>query len=43
MSIEEDLKKYADSKGTGMAMNWPVFIVSNRLRSVTIVDHLLTG
>ena len=27
MAIEEDLKKYADQKGTGMAMNWPKFVV----------------
>jgi len=26
MTIEEDLKRYADQKGTGMAMNWPKFV-----------------
>ena len=28
VSVEEDLKKYADSKGTGMGMNWPKYVVS---------------
>ena len=27
MTVEEDLKKYADQKGTGMAMGWPEFVV----------------
>ena len=27
MTVEEDLKKYADQKGTGMAMGWPKFVV----------------
>lgn len=26
MAIEEDLKKYADQKGTGMLINWPKFV-----------------
>lgn len=26
LTIEEDLKKYADQKGTGMSMNWPKFV-----------------
>lgn len=38
VSIEEDLKRYSDTKGTGMVMHWPTFVEYDDVRSS--VPHL---
>ena len=40
ISVEEDLKKYADQKGTGMAMNWPTFVDYNEVDNAINVGNL---
>jgi len=40
MTIEEDLKKYADQKGTGMAMGWPKFVEYDEVVSTLPIGSL---
>jgi len=40
MTVEEDLKKYADQKGTGMAMGWPKFVEYDEVVSTLPIGSL---
>lgn len=40
VSVEEDLKKYADSKGTGMGMNWPKFVEFDETETYPPIGNL---
>ncbi|KAL5252556.1 hypothetical protein ACHWQZ_G015364 [Mnemiopsis leidyi] len=40
MAVEEDLKRYADQKGTGMQMNWPKFMEYDEVSNTLPIGNL---